>query len=374
MERTIVEYLLEQTASFEEVPLGDVDSLVLSTIAYFNFEHGALGDAVPTQRVPLPIAVCGISHSDLYGDIWLESMGGDAFLAAFLASPRFMSLEAAYYANEVSSHFEKQFAAITFYLPGGEAYVAFRGTDNSLAGWKEDFNLTFMKEVPSQVRARTYLEDIAGTGAGRLYVGGHSKGGNLAEYAVLTCREQTFNLVDRVFNHDGPGFAFMPNDRIALPEYAEKLSKTVPESSIFGMLMENRAEYRVVRATGILFSQHAATHWVVEGGDFVTLASVSPESAVIAGTLTEWAASYDPEKRAMFIDAAYDIFGAAGVDTWSEFAEARSANTLAIAAAAAKIPADMRSTLLAMLRDIAPILGSEASKQVRELLPTSTRE
>ena len=365
----MVEYLFERRASFADEPLNDVDSLILSTVAYFNFEHGAIGRIVPTELVPLPVAICGISHDDLYGGIWLARMGGGEFLQALLASPRFMDLKVGYYINEVSSHFEKQFAAVTFFLPDGTAYAAFRGTDNSLAGWKEDFNLTFMKEVPSQISARTYLEDIAGTNPARLYVGGHSKGGNLAEYAALTCREQTFAKVERIFNHDGPGFAFEVSKRIDDAAYRAKLSKTVPESSVFGMLMEGRADYRVVQSTGVLFAQHASTHWVVENGDFVEVGKISPEAAILSSTMNSWAKSYEPEKRELFIDAVYDIFCAADADTWRELSENPSGAALAMAGAVAKLPADMRATLLRMVRDLAPIVGSETAKHARAHLP-----
>ena len=363
MERTMVEYLLERRASFADEPLNDVDSLILSTIAYFNFEHGVIGRTVPTELVPLPVAICGVSHDDLYGGIWLARMRGDEFLQALLASPRFMDLKVGYYVNEVSSHFEKQFAAVTFFLPDGAAYAAFRGTDNSLAGWKEDFNLTFMEEVPSQVSARTYLEDIADTSPAHLYVGGHSKGGNLAEYAALTCREPTFEKVERIFNHDGPGFAFLAEGRIESAAYKAKLSKTVPESSVFGMLMESRGDYRVVRSTGVLFAQHAATHWIIEDGDFVTVDKVGPEASIISSTMNSWAELYEPDKRELFIDAVYEIFCAAEADTWHEFAENPSSAALAIVSAVAKLPPDMRATLLGMVRDIAPIVGNETVKQ-----------
>ena len=369
MEHTIVEYLHEQRASFEDVPLSDVDSIILATIAYFNFENGTLARTMPTELVPLPIAICGIAHKDLFGGIWLERMGGDEFLAALLTSPRFMDLNIGYYVNEVSGHFEKQFAACTFFFPDGSAYAAFRGTDNSLAGWKEDFNLTFMKEVPSQISARTYLEDIAGTNPARLYVGGHSKGGNLAEYAALTCREQTFAKVERIFNYDGPGFAFEVSKRKDDAAYKAKLNKTVPESSVFGMLMENRTDYRVVRSTGVLFAQHASTHWIVENGDFTEVDKISPEAAILSSTMNSWAKLYEPEKRELFIDAVYDIFCAADADTWREFSENRSETALAVASAVAKLPTDMRATLFGMVRDLAPIVGSEAAKHARAYLP-----
>ena len=369
MDPTIVNYLEEQRAPFSEKPLNDVDSLVLSTIAYYNFEKGAVGNTVPSEIMPLPVAVCGISHEDLYGGIWLARMGGDEFLEALLASPRFMELDVGYYANDFSDHFEKQFSAITFFLPDDSVYIAFRGTDSSLTGWKEDFNLTFMKETPSQVSARSYLEDIAGMRTSRLYVGGHSKGGNLAEYAALTCLDQTFEKIERIFNHDGPGFAFTPSDRMRTRDYLDKLSKTVPESSVFGMLMEDRDCYRAIRSSGVLFAQHATTHWAVKDDDFITVDAVSRDAAIISSTLTTWAKSYEPEKRELFIEAAYGVLSAANADTWSEFAENGSENMRAVAEAAMKLPPDMRATLIGMIHDIAPIMGTEAAKRGRGRFP-----
>ncbi len=363
MERTIASYLKEQRASFADVPLNEVDSLVFSTIAYFNLEKGTLGKKVPSDVVPLPIAVCGISTDDLFGGIWLSHMGGDEFLSSLLASPRFMDLGVGFYANDVSNHFEKQFSAMTFFLPDGCTYIAFRGTDNSLTGWKEDFNITFMKEVPSQISARTYLEDIADTHEARVYVGGHSKGGNLAEYAASTCRATTFDKIERIFNHDGPGFAFTPSERFGSPEYNDKLRKTVPESSVFGMLMEQRRTYRVVRSSGMLFAQHASTHWEVDENDFVTVDEISPEAAIVSGTLNSWAESYDPPKREQFIEAVYGILCAANADTWGEIAQETTSNVLAMAGATVQLPADMRAMLFEMIRDIAPILGTETAKQ-----------
>ena len=365
MSNGITEYLLEQRAPFDSVPLCDVDSLVFSTIAYFNFEAGVLGNTVPSEIVPLPVAVCGISHQDLFGGIWLEGMGGDEFLAALLTSPRFMGVEVGYYINEISNHFEKQFSAVSFFLPTGEVFVAYRGTDNTLAGWKEDFNLTYMRELPSHVSARTYLEDIASLDASRLFVGGHSKGGNLAEYASLTCRESTFAKIERVFNHDGPGFSFAPSERIDSGDYNAKLDKTVPGSSVFGMLMETRDCYRVVRSTGVLFSQHASTHWSVEDGRFVELDGLNPQVEIIAGTLNSWKDLYDSDEREMFIDAVFEVLRSADADTWSEFSRNPSESARAIAEATAKLPADMRTTILGMIADIAPILASKVTEKIR---------
>ena len=244
------------------------------------------------------------------------------------------------------------------------AHAAYRGTDNSLAGWKEDFNLTFMDEVPSQASARSYLEDTAAAVDVPLIVGGHSKGGNLAEYAALACRAQTFERIARIFNHDGPGFAFEPSERINASAYRDKLEKTVPGSSVFGMLMEDRGCYRVVKSSGVLFVQHATTHWVVEGDGFVTLGGISPEASIISGTLNRWSQSYGPDEREAFIDAVYGIVRAADATTLADFWSNKPENILAVTGAMAQLSPEMRSTLFGMVRDIAPILGSEAASSL----------
>jgi hypothetical protein len=126
--------------------------------------------------------------------------------------------------------------------------------------------------------------------------------------------------------------------------------------------MESRSCYRVVRSSGVLFMQHASTHWAVEGDGFVTLDEINPEATIIVDTLNSWSESYEPDKRALFIDAAYDVIRATDVDTLSEFGANKSDSILAVVEATTQIPADMRSTLLRMVRDIAPIL-SETTKR-----------
>jgi len=373
MAHAFVKYLAERRESFLDAPLTDVDSLVLSTLAYLYFENGVLRHTDPAQRVPLPAALCGIRRRELFGANWFlySCMGADALLTALLESPRFMELEVGGYVSELSSRPEKQFAAITFFLPEGSAYIAYRGTDNSLAGGKEDLNLMFEEVVPSQASARAYLEDVARKDGSRLYVGGHSKGGNLAEYAALTCDGQTYGRIGHVFNHDGPGFAFAPSARIKSGEYAAKLSKTVPGSSVVGMLMEGRDIVRVVRSSGVLFAQHAPMHWVVKDGGFVELDAISPEASVIVATLNGWAASSGADRRRLFVNTVFDVLGAAGVETWNELGRNCPGSVGAIVSALRQLPSDMQDVVFGTLRDIASLVGAETVKHVRRALPAS---
>ena len=371
MAHALVKYFAERRESFSDAQLTEVDSLILSTLAYLYFESGVLGHTDPAQHVPLPAALRGVRRRELFGANWplYSLMGADTLLTALLESPRFMELEVGGYVSELSSRPAKQFSAITFFLPEGSAYVAYRGTDNSLAGGKEDLNLMFEEGVPSQVRARAYLEDVARKGDSRLYVGGHSKGGHLAEYAALTCDDQTYGRIGRVFNHDGPGFAFAPSARIESDEYAAKLSKTVPGSSVVGMLMEDRSLVRVVRSSGFLFDQHAPMHWVVKDGGFVELDAISPEASVVVATLNGWAASSGVDRRRLFVNTVFDVLGAAGAETWNELGRNCPASVGAIVSALRQLPSDMRDVVFGTLRDIASLVGAETVRHVRRALP-----
>ena len=368
MAHNLVTYLQSHFASFEDEPLNEVDSLVLCTVAYLNFEEGPMGRKMPNERLSLPEALCGIPRERLYSTEWLKALDGDKFFTALLQSPRFMGLKVAYYTRELSVHFEKQFAAVSFFLPDNSIFVAFRGTDNSIAGWKENFNLTFMEAVPSQQRARTYLQDIASLAPTQLYVAGHSKGGNLAEYASLTCTEDAFNQISLIFNFDGPGFAFPPSDRMNDPAYEEKLCKVVPESSVVGMLLEKRDCPIVVEAQGVLLLQHASTCWTVEGDRLKELDALSTESVLISNTLNGWAASYTRDQAEFLIETLYSLIDATNAGSLAELVTNKTANILAVIEAARNLPDEKREAVISMLADIAPIFENEAVTKVREAI------
>ena len=154
-------------------------------------------------------------------------------------------------------------------LPDGSAYVAFRGTDDTIVGWKEDFNMAFTPEIPAQRYAADYLQQAAAALAFRpLLVGGHSKGGNLAVYAAVFCGEAIQKQIRAVYNNDGPGFYA---SLLELPEHrriAGKITTLLPESSVVGMLLEHEEAYQVVRSTQIRLMQHDGFSWQVLGRRF----------------------------------------------------------------------------------------------------------
>ena len=71
---------------------------------------------------------------------------------------RFGNMLATKYVNKIETEQEKQFSAITVLMPDDTIYVSFRGTDNTIVGWKEDFNMSFKSHIASQISAKEYLK------------------------------------------------------------------------------------------------------------------------------------------------------------------------------------------------------------------------
>lgn len=231
--------------------------------------------------------------------------------------------------------------------------MSFRGTDNSLVGWKEDFNMAFETDVPSQRAAVAYLERVARGVTGKLYVGGHSKGGNLAVYSVMNCSEQAYARIEKVFSHDGPGFTA---EAMASGDFAArvgKVSKTVPESSVIGMMLEQQEEYSVVCSTARGALQHDPFSWVVEGADFVRADKVSRSAVAIDQSINQWFADMSREERAGFIDALFQVLYASGQDTLAGVRGNLSETLPAMAAGFADLTDEQRGFLFRALAGLA---------------------
>ena len=151
--------------------------------------------------------------------------------AALAASPRFRDVRVCGYIQKTDLEKEQQFAAVLFRLNRNLSYVAFRGTDLSLVGWKENFNMAFQCPVPSQEEARRYVAEAARYCEGGLLLGGHSKGGNLAVYAAAKSEAPVWERIVRVYSHDGPGFLEEVVRTEGLVRAAAKVDKTLPQAS-----------------------------------------------------------------------------------------------------------------------------------------------
>ena len=223
---------------------------------------------------------------------------------------RFRNVNMAAYVNEIDTEREIQFSATTFFPGDGSAVVTYRGTDDTLVGWKEDFNMSFLSVVPAQIAAKEYLNRAAQSFDGPLYVTGHSKGGNLSVYAAVHAEREAQDRIVQIWSNDGPGFSKEIVESEAYLRMYRLIRSFVPESAVVGMLLEHTENYMVVKSkqTGLL--QHNGLNWEVMGGSFVHVARVTSESKRIDRTMRQWIASLTPEQREIFIESIYQILSA----------------------------------------------------------------
>ncbi len=313
---TITDYVERTLASFDSSPFTPVDSLVLSWASYFRVVPD-----VPAAATPSGARIRNLLLAEFFPTFFSTQWDpphSKALLLAMGASPRYRDVVQFDSVDEVDPAAQMQFAAASYRLTDDLVYVAFRGTDRTLVGWKEDFNMTVRCPVPAQRAAADYLARIAEETCAKLLVGGHSKGGNLAIWAAAANAKRLGDRLVRVYSHDGPGF--LP-EILERPEFAlvrPKVAKTVPHSSVVGMLLDQQGAYDVVKSTRVGLWQHDPFSWVVEGDGFALVDRIAPEARRLDETLTAWFEAHTEEEREAFIDAVYDLVTVPGVETVSD--------------------------------------------------------
>ena len=306
--------------TFSASPFNDIDALILTQLAMVNWSgiipgdvsdgYIALGDAADMyfadkEREVEPVSI--LMPSETY--ILLERIAH---------TKRFENIKLTAYISRIDAAREEQFSALTAKPGDGSACVIFRGTDDTIVGWKEDFNMSFMPTIPSQTEAAEYLDKMAKRVYGKLRVAGHSKGGNLAVYASTKCSPRVKRRILNVYNYDAPGFS---REFFALPEYKEiheRIKSVVPQSSVVGMLFENNGRYSVVRSGQTGLMQHDAFSWEIKGTDFVLLEELTKESRDMTAVMNQWMAKMDIEERKKFVNAIYEILVATKATTITE--------------------------------------------------------
>lgn len=243
------------------------------------------------------------------------------FVKALSQSRRFRDMRLLRFESRFSEEEQMQFAALAVEMGDGTAFAAYRGTDSTLVGWKEDFNMSFIDEVPAQREAVRYLDEIARMTDLPLRVGGHSKGGNLAVYASARCAPQTRSRILQVYNYDGPGLSAAVMES---PEYAAVegwIGTWLPQSSIVGILLERTSRYHVVRSDNFGPWQHDPASWQVTPDNFELLDELGWESLYADRTLRDWLGQMSAEEKRTFVNALYEIVESTQAKTVEEVGE-----------------------------------------------------
>lgn len=306
---TLFDYLdWRGDVTFAELGLNEVDNLIFSLISYIDFEG-----IVPRECAATPVTLKEAARGYLRlhrGEVpYLGKILPPetiTLMAKASKTKRFAGCRLMAYVNRVDEETQTQFSALTFLPNNGLPYLAFRGTDDTLVGWKENFNMSFMQPVPAQERAVEYVREVAPYLPGGFYLGGHSKGGNLAVYAAVKMEQSLQKRLIHAFNNDGPGFDHAFVCGADYLDIRERIRTLVPHSSVVGMLLEHEEDYEVVKsnATGLL--QHNGFSWEVLGGAFIHLDTVTEESKHLDSALKEWMNTLSAQERAEFVDTFYE--------------------------------------------------------------------
>lgn len=323
----MMDYLLWRgDLRFSDVPFNEVDNLILSELAFLDFSEILSSD--PSEAMLLYDVADRYflergDHPPNFGFVVPKEILPLFRMAA--ESDRFREIRLCAYEKILDSDSESQFAAVTMLIPDGSMYLAFCGTDDTLVGWKEDFNMSFLPVVPAQSLAVRYLERVAELYPDRIRLGGHSKGGNLAIYAAAKSVSAVQTRILGVYNNDGPGFSreFLDSEGYAAVKGCVRT--IVPQGSLVGMLLENDSEFTIVksRASGIF--QHDGFSWEVLGKEFVRVEDRTQESKVMDRAIRVWLAGISVSEREEFVESLYAVLKSAGAETLSELMENKEA-------------------------------------------------
>lgn len=308
--------------TLEQAPFNEVDNLILAEVSFVDFS-----DVVPPpgmgKSVPLRTAAETFFARFPEGEkIDMGVLVPDEIpdmLRKMAASRRFGNMGLNCFVDWLDAEKGEQFAAVTVETGDGRLYLSFRGTDDTLAGWKEDFDLSWRPEVPAQKKAEQYVTEVARQyPRRRLLLGGHSKGGNLAVYAGVFCPAAVQRRIDTVWSNDGPGFR---DDLLDLPQHRrieDRIISIVPKSSVVGMLLEHEEAYTVVDSDQLGFLQHDGFSWQVMGDHFITLRQMTRQAHLSDLELRQWVQGMTAEQRGKFVDALFAVLTASGAATLTD--------------------------------------------------------
>ena len=374
----ILEYLSWRgDLDFDKDPLNDIDTLILALLSYLSFDG-----IVPGIDSDKDISLKEASDQFFFvrQNIQEEPLnvnptfsptfnsGVMELLRATANCPRFAEIQCSKYDEDIDYIVGRQFGAVTFTLPSPkhEKVVAFRGTDHSLIGWKEDFKIACMEEIPAQESAYRYLDEVIGLFSSKVTVCGHSKGGNLAVYAGSRVSAADRRKITKIINFDGPGFDFSILPRESFSNCEAKVCNFVPEESIVGMLLEQVGKRVVISSAARGLNQHNALNWRVMRTQFMP-GTMSETTKLLEETLNTWLADLPLSKRKTFIDALFDILGAAEGHSNDPKEDIRRSK--AILVKYSKMDLKTKRLLMEVFSSLRAQTRNTLSKTIRENLP-----
>ncbi len=311
--------------TFSDNRFNAVDNFILSMTTYIDYDKIFINY---NPRVKVSIAVAArefcntTTDKDVHLGVLMPSKNIRKIFELMGRSKRFSTVEISDFVNDIDYKQEMQFCAVTYHLTDKEMFVCFRGTDDTLVGWKEDCKLSYLNKIPAQDRAVEYLEEVARKyPEKRIYVGGHSKGGNLAKYSAIYCDDTIKDRIIFIFNNDGPGFLPGVIDEKKLSPVERKIRNYIPQSSLFGQMFESHGTKTIIKSSQKGLHQHDCFSWQVRGAGVVSLKNLSSMGERHNQMFESRVMSVPIEKRSEVVDLFFNIIDQTGAKTLLDFTE-----------------------------------------------------
>ena len=358
---------------FSADPFNEVDNLVLSYLSYVDFE-GIVPE--PGRLEKLPVAEVSREYWRIHDR---EKVDEDPtvyryaplLLEKLSDSVRFSGMRLAGYINHISVEEDEQMSAVSCYLPDETVYAAFRGTDDTLVGWKEDFNLSFMDETPGQKQAAEYLTKMFASDDMPVRTGGHSKGGNFAVYAAAFCDPSVRERITEVYTNDGPGFLDAVTKTDGYREILPRIISIIPEESVFGLILSSGYPHKVIKSSGKGIWQHDVISWEVLRNRFIEMPSTSQNSMLMEKTLDTWINRIPLDERKIMVEALFHMIYNSGAGTFSRLAGEQVRSSLELMRAYREMSTEeqqvIRSGLNRLLKSGAETLRGELQEKASRL-------
>ena len=304
----IIDYLLWRGDILVKNNFNQVDSLILARFSYLDL-NGIDNNTIESIYNKMKNYKIDKFRSSMDKDL-IKELGN---------SRRFKDMLVTDYVRIDDKNTEKQFCAVTIHLSIKEMYISFMGTDNSINGWKDDFNMSFMDNVSCQVEAKSYLNDIANKYKDKkIIIGGHSKGGNIAIYSAITSSNKIKDRIIKIYNFDGPGFSKNIINKYRDKKIISKIVSYIPESSIIGRMLNHVEKILIVKSYKKGIMAHNVYSWNIIRDDFIYSDKNTIISEDIDYTLTEWLENTSDKERKIFVNTVFEILNSSEVDTFKD--------------------------------------------------------
>lgn len=317
--KNMLDYIKEfGHVSFEERAFSEIDALVLTELEYLPLEKVVPSDENGENFVTVKeIAEYMQEHKqELFDENPMMITQERHEVSQVIAdAPRFQSLKFFGVVSEWDKDTTKQFAAVTVEVEPSVRLVVFRGTDETLIGWKEDFLMTYSPLVAAQTDAKEYLAKQASLWGGDLMISGHSKGGNLAIYAAATQEEDVQLRIVDIFCFDSPGLYRSVLETKGYQNIVPLAMRYIPQDSLVGLMLESEVPYVIVKSNATGAMQHSAMTWEIEDGQFIKMEKLTKNSQLNDQTFKKWTESVSDEELELFWNVFFELLFSVGIDT-----------------------------------------------------------